>query len=108
MLAGAQTDPRLGPATAAGLDLWVAEIETVFGRILGNGPLANLADPGGLARAVAAAFIGLELYDGVDTGGAGRAMSALEQLATLTATLEDLGPAARRAINRRVQKVTPC
>jgi AcrR family transcriptional regulator len=107
MLAGAQTDPRLRPATAAGLDLWVAEIETVLGRILCSGPLTEIADIGGLARAVAAAFIGLELYDGVDTDGAGRATSALEQLATLTTMLEDLGPVARKTIKQRAHKITP-
>jgi AcrR family transcriptional regulator len=106
MLAGAQTGARLRPATAAGLGLWVAEIETVLGRILGSGPLAGLADTGGLARVIAAVFIGLELYDGVDTDSAGRAMSALEHLATLTTMLEDLGPAARKTIKRRARKVT--
>lgn len=104
MLAGAQTDARLGPATAAGLGLWVAEIEAVLGRILGNGPLAEFVDLGGLARAAAAAFVGLELYEGVDAGGADRAIGALEQLATLTTTLEDLGPVARKMINRRTPK----
>jgi AcrR family transcriptional regulator len=106
MLAGAQADARLRPATAAGLGLWVAEIETVLGRILGSGPLAGFADTGGLARVIAAVFIGLELYDGVDTDSADRAMSALEQLATLTTMLEDLGPAARKTIKRRARKVT--
>jgi AcrR family transcriptional regulator len=107
MLAGAQTDPRLRPATAAGLGLWAAEIETVLGRILGSTPIADFADIGGLARAIAAAFIGLELYDGVDTDGAHRAMGALEQLATLTTMLEDPGPVASKTIQRRARKVTP-
>ena len=92
MLAGAQADQRLRPATAAGLGLWVAEIETVLHRILGSTPIAGFADLGGLARAIAAAFIGLGLYDGVDTDGARRAIGALEQLATLTTMLEDAGP----------------
>ena len=104
-LAGAQTDARLGAATAAGLGLWVAEIETVLGRILGSGPVAEFVDLGGLARAVAAAFVGLELYEGVDTVGADLAMGALEQLATLTTMLEDVGPAVGKTINRRARKV---
>jgi AcrR family transcriptional regulator len=105
MLAGAQADARLGPATAAGLGLWVAEIEAVLGRILGNGPLAEFVDLGGLARAVAAAFVGLELYEGVDTSGAERAMAALEQLATLTTMLEDIGRVARKTVSRRARNV---
>lgn len=98
MLAGAQADARLRPATAAGLGLWVAEIETVLGRILGSGPLAGFADIGGLARIIAAVFIGLELYDGVDADSADRAMSAVEQLTALTTMLKGLGPAARKTI----------
>jgi len=106
MLAGAQADQRLRPATAAGLGLWVAEIETVLHRILGSTPIAGFTDIGGLGRAIATAFIGLELYDGVDTDGADRAMNALEQLATLTTMLEDAGPLARKTIKRRARKVT--
>lgn len=87
MLAGAQADPRLGPATAAGLELWVAEIETVLDGIMGDDRLAGLIDPGGLARAVAAAFIGLELYAGVDGDSAARAASAFGQLVMLAAKL---------------------
>jgi predicted histidine transporter YuiF (NhaC family) len=35
MLAGAQADPRLAPATAAGLHLWVAEIESAVFPVVG-------------------------------------------------------------------------
>jgi AcrR family transcriptional regulator len=104
MLAGGQTDARLAPATADGLGVWVAEIETVLGRILPSTPLAGFVDVGGLARAVAAAFVGLELYEGVDGAGAARAMDALEQLATLMAMLEDMGPVARKRIKGRMRK----
>jgi AcrR family transcriptional regulator len=89
MLAGAQTDARLVSATAAGLGLWVAEIEMVLSRILGGGPLAEFIDLGGLARVVAATFVGLGLYEGVDIAGANRAVAALEQLASLTTLLEE-------------------
>ncbi len=62
LLAGAQTQPRLAPATAAGLDLWTAEIEKVLVRVLAGSPLGEFTDPLGLARAVAGSFVGLELY----------------------------------------------
>ena len=106
MLAGAQHDARLAPATADGMDLWITEIEQVLARILPGTPLAEFVDIGGLARAVAAAFVGLELYEGLDTGGAARAMDALEQLATVMAVLEDIGPVARRTIKGRIRKAT--
>ncbi|MGW7413090.1 TetR/AcrR family transcriptional regulator [Streptomyces sp. NPDC054863] len=105
LLAGAQTQPGLAPATAAGLDLWVEEIEKVLARVLEGSPMGEFTDPAGLARAVAAAFIGLELYEGVDEAGAMSALDALEQLAGLVGALEELGPVAQRAVRMRLRKV---
>ncbi|MEW2630923.1 TetR/AcrR family transcriptional regulator [Streptomyces sp. NPDC048389] len=104
LLAGAQSQPRLGPATAAGLDLWITEIEQVLTRVLDVTPLAGVADPAGLARAVAASFVGLELYEGADPAGAAHALDALEQLAALLTALDTLGPVARRALRMQVQR----
>jgi AcrR family transcriptional regulator len=104
MLAGGQTDARLAPATADGLGLWVAQIEAVLDRILPSTPLAEVVDIGGLARAIAAAFVGLELYEGVDSSGAARAMDALEQLGALMTMLENLGPVSRRRVKGRIRK----
>ncbi|MFE9993995.1 TetR/AcrR family transcriptional regulator [Streptomyces avermitilis] len=106
LLAGAQTQPRLVPATAAGLDLWIAEIEKVLTRVLTPTPLGEFADPAGLARAVAASFVGIELYEGVDAGGAGAALAALDQLALLLTALEDLGPVAQRAVRHTLRRAT--
>ena len=47
LLAGAQTQEALRPATAAGLDLWIAEIETVLVRVLAATPFGEFADPAG-------------------------------------------------------------
>ncbi|MEV6652995.1 TetR family transcriptional regulator [Streptomyces sp. NPDC051219] len=69
LLAGAQSQPRLASATAAGLALWIEEIEAVLIRVLSATPLGGFADPAGLARAVAASFVGIELYEGVDEAG---------------------------------------
>jgi AcrR family transcriptional regulator len=104
MLAGGQTDARLAPATADGLGMWVAEIEAVLSRILPNTPLAGFVDVGGLARAIAAAFVGLELYEGVDSPGAARAMDALQQLGALMTMLENMGPVSRRRVKGRIRK----
>ncbi|BAC70556.1 TetR family transcriptional regulator [Streptomyces avermitilis] len=106
LLAGAQTQPRLAPATAAGLDLWIAEIEKVLTRVLTPTPLGEFADPAGLARAVAASFVGIELYEGVDAEGAGAALAALDQLALLLTALEDLGPVAQRAVRHTLRRAT--
>lgn len=104
MLAGAQTEPRLAAPTAGALRLWVDEIEAVLGRLLTGSPFAEIADLPGLARAISAAFIGLELYDGVDSDAADRAMAALDQLAVLIEIADDLGPIARRALRARVSR----
>ncbi|MER5255635.1 MULTISPECIES: helix-turn-helix domain-containing protein [unclassified Streptomyces] len=105
LLAGAQTQPRLAPATAAGLALWIEEIEKVLIRVFSATPLGEFADPAGLARAVAASFVGIELYEGVDAEGAGRALDALEQLSILVAAVEELGPLAQRAMRHRLRRV---
>lgn len=104
LLAGAQTHATLGPATAAGLELWIAEIERVLTRVLAATPFGEFADPAGLARAVAASFVGIELYEGVDAAGAGAALDALEQLGVLVAALEDLGPVAQRAVRLHLRR----
>lgn len=104
MLAGAQTDERLAAATAGALQLWVDEIEAVLRRLLAGSPLAEVADVGGLARAVSAAFVGLELYDGVDPAGARQAMAALDQLGMLVEVVDELGPVARQVLHRRINR----
>ncbi|MET8786775.1 TetR/AcrR family transcriptional regulator [Streptomyces sp. NPDC004589] len=106
LLAGAQTHPRLAPATVAGLDLWIVEIERVLTRVLAATPLGEFADAGGLARAVSASFVGIELYEGVDAEGAGTALAALDQLAALLAALDDLGPVAQRAIRHALRRAS--
>jgi AcrR family transcriptional regulator len=103
MLAGAQADPRLAEATATALNLWVAEIEAALARLLATSPFGDIAEPRGLARAVATAFIGIELYEGVDPDGALAALHALERLAVLTEVVEDLGPVARRAVRAKLR-----
>ncbi|WP_129306513.1 TetR/AcrR family transcriptional regulator [Streptomyces sp. L2] len=104
LLAGAQTHAALGPAAAAGLNLWITEIEHVLRRVLTATPLAEFTDPAGLARAVAATFVGIELYEGVDAHGAHTALDALEQLGALVAALDELGPVATRAVRLHLRR----
>ncbi|MFB9831645.1 TetR/AcrR family transcriptional regulator [Actinoallomurus acaciae] len=106
LLAGAQRDPQLASATAAGLELWARELETVLGRVLGRTPLADVADVPGLARAVAATFVGIELYEGADPEAAGRALDALDRLGVILEVFDDLGPVATRALRTRIRRVT--
>ena len=103
MLAGAQTNPALAAATRDALALWTAEIERVLSRVLADSPLGEVADVAGLARAVTASFIGMELLAAVDPAGDKSAFRALDQLGALLEYLDDLGPAARTAARRAVR-----
>ncbi|GGN49191.1 AcrR family transcriptional regulator [Actinoplanes campanulatus] len=104
MLAAAQSGERLAAPTAAALRMWIDEIETVLQRLLAGSPVAEVADIPGLARAVGAAFVGIELYEGVDRDGAHRALDALDQLAVLVEVVDELGPLARRALKSKIKK----
>ncbi|MFF4589652.1 TetR/AcrR family transcriptional regulator [Streptomyces sp. NPDC001388] len=106
LLAGARTHAALGPAAAAALDLWITEIEKVLDRVLPGTPCGEFTDPPGLARAMAAAFVGIELYEGADAPGATAALNALEHLGALVAALGELDPAARQAIRRRLRRAS--
>lgn len=106
LLAGAQTDPRLAQATSAALHLWITPIEQALDRLLDGSPLAALVDSAGLAHAVCAGFIGLELFDGIDPAGANLALDTLDRLAVLIEVVDDLGPVARRALRGKLRKST--
>nr|WP_225954563.1 TetR/AcrR family transcriptional regulator [Kibdelosporangium phytohabitans] len=105
MLAGSRNDESLAESTRAALRLWIDAIEQVLVRVLAASPAKDLVDIGGLARGVSAAFIGLELYEGVDPDGATQALDALDQLAVLVEVVDELGPVARRAFRAKVRRV---
>ena len=104
LLAGAQTQPRLAPATAAGLSSWTVELEHVLTRILARTSLSEFVDTGGLATAMSAGFVGFELYEGVDPDGAEQALAALEQLAELVGAFDQLGPVVHLAIRTQLRR----
>jgi AcrR family transcriptional regulator len=106
MLAGSQNDPELAKATSAALTLWTDAVEQVLARVMADSHAKDLLDIGGLARAVSAGFVGLELFEGVDPAGAQQALDTLEQLAVLVEVVDDLGPVARRAFRAKVKRVT--
>jgi AcrR family transcriptional regulator len=103
-LAGAHGSERLAEATREGLDKWITEVRTALERVLDGSPLAELADPAGLAHAVSSGFLGLSLFETVDPEGAEQAVTALEQLAVLVDVLDGLGPVATRAVRAKLRK----
>ncbi|MEZ0577501.1 TetR/AcrR family transcriptional regulator [Nocardioides sp. MH1] len=104
LLAGAPSHPSLSAATAAGLSLWIAEVERVLQRVLAPTVLAELVDVPGLARAISSSFVGLELYEGVDPDGADQAFASLDALAALITVLTELGPIEERALRRKLRR----
>lgn len=104
MVAGAQTDPALREPTAAALQLWIDEIETTLHRLLDGTPVAELVDVPVLARGVSAAFVGIELFDGVAGDERLPTLDALADLAGLLQVVLDLGPVASAALRRRVRR----
>jgi AcrR family transcriptional regulator len=104
LLAGAQTNPVYATATRDALQLWIVEIEEVLGRVLSDSVLADVADVPGLARALSASFIGMELMAVVDPDGDALAAAALDQLGGLAERLDEVGPVTQRALRGAVRR----
>ncbi|SHN00685.1 TetR/AcrR family transcriptional regulator [Cryptosporangium aurantiacum] len=105
MLAGAQGDERLAVATREAIQLWVREIESVLRRVVTGSPIEAVVDVSGLAHAVSAAFVGMELFEAVDSAGSSAALDALDRLGILLEVADDLGPVAGSALRRRIRGV---
>jgi AcrR family transcriptional regulator len=106
VLAGGQQHPGFAAAAREALDRWIAELEPTLQRLLATSPVAEVFDVPGLARGLASAFIGMELYEGVDPEGARRALDAIDALSVLVEVMDDLGPVARRALRARIRRTT--
>jgi AcrR family transcriptional regulator len=103
VMAGALRDETLAGAGRYAMDRWSTEVESVLVRVLRGTPLDGLVEPAGLARAVAAGFIGLELYDGVDPSATDSALTSLDALGALVAALDAVPPVVVRAVRRRAR-----
>jgi AcrR family transcriptional regulator len=107
LLAGARGNEVVAAAVADALGLWITEVELTLRRVLAGSPLLPMVDLNGLARAISAGFVGIELLDGVDPDGAATAVEALQQLAVLAGVLltelDNLGPVASRVVRRRLR-----
>lgn len=103
-LAGSTGQPQLAEATAAALQLWTDELRRVLERLYAGHPLGEFLDLPNLARAVAAGFVGLELYEGVDPRGAAGAFSALDRLGALVEVVDGLGPVVSRAVRAKLRR----
>lgn len=98
-LAASHQHPRVAAATGAALDRWAVVLEPTLERLLGDSPVADLLDAGDLARLVSDAFVGIELVGSTRGPDAlQHRLDGLRHLALLVDRLDELGPAASRAI----------
>jgi AcrR family transcriptional regulator len=91
VMAGAQSDEALARAGRYAMQQWTSELENVLARMLPGSPLEGVLPAAGLAGVLAASAIGLELYEGVDRGGADAALGAIDALASLVQLAEGAG-----------------
>jgi AcrR family transcriptional regulator len=104
LMAGGQQDEQLAATARYCLTRWHVEIETTVRRLLAGSPLALVAEPAAVARAVSAGFLGLELYEGIDPEGAHQALDSIERLGALVEVIDELGPVARRALRAKLRR----
>ena len=104
LLSGAQFDQHIGACARDCLAQWISALQPVVERLLRRSPLAGLVEPRGLARAISAAFIGLELYEGADPEGAGLAVASLDQLGAVLTAIDALSPVTRRTVRAHLRR----
>ena len=92
LIAGASSDPALGPEIVARIAPWIAFAKEEIERVFEGTPLANLLPADDLAYAIVAQFLGLELLTHLDgsTERAERLFQLSAGLATI-ASMSDLG-----------------
>jgi AcrR family transcriptional regulator len=106
LMAGAQSNERLAATARYCLARWNAELETVVARLVDGSAFEGLLEPAGFARAISSGFLGLELYEGVDSAGAHDALEALERLGVLVEVVDELPPIAQRALRAKLRRRT--
>ncbi len=105
LLAAGQADAEHAQTAQECLGLWFAEVARAVRRLLDGSPVPELVDVDALARAIGAAFVGLELYEGVDPAGAASALDSLAALGVLIDVLDGLRPLERKLLARRLQEL---
>jgi AcrR family transcriptional regulator len=66
LIAGASTSPELGAAVAERIETWRRFTEEIARRVLDGSPFAPLLEPGEVAFAVVALYLGIELLTHLD------------------------------------------
>jgi AcrR family transcriptional regulator len=95
LVAGASTDPELGPAIVERVEPWIDFAHETLARVLADTPFASFLPAGDVAYAIVAQFLGLELLTHLDGGTerADRLFGLAERVANLVAGPSSAGRA---------------
>lgn len=102
-LAASHSDARLAVVVGEALQLWLHPLHDTAARILAGSVLEGVVAPGDIARTAAAAFVGVELFDGVVPDDNTDAFVMLERIAALGALVLEAGPITKAAVRRRLR-----
>jgi AcrR family transcriptional regulator len=102
-LAASHSDTRLAIVVGEALQLWLHPLHDTASRILAGSVLEGVVAPGDIARTAAAAFVGVELFDGVVPDDGTDAFVMLERIAALGALVLEAGPITKAAVRRRLR-----
>ena len=106
-LAVSQSDRELAVVVGDALSMWLAPLHDTAARILAGTLLDGVLSPGDIARTAAAAFVGVELFEGVVPGDDTDAFEVLDRIAALGALVLDAGPITKAAARRRLRAIPP-
>jgi len=103
-LAASHANEQLARVVGEALALWLEPLETTADRILAGTVLEGFLSPAEISRTVAAAFVGVELFEGVVERPGRDAFEVLERMAALAALALESGPITAAALRRRMRK----
>lgn len=102
VLAGAQQHPELATAAQQSLQVWIDVLHDAVAPLIERSPLKGLVDSVALAETAAAAFIGMELYQGAKPSSTGDPFAALRPLAVAAGLIDNLNPMTKKAIRSQL------
>lgn len=102
-LAASHSDASLAGVVGEALQLWLHPLHNTAARIVAGSVLEGVVAPGDIARTAAAAFVGVELFDGVVPDDGTDPFAMLERIAALGTLVLEAGPITKAAVRRRLR-----
>lgn len=102
-LAVSQSNAALAEVVGEALGMWLTPLQHTAARILDGTVLDGVVSPGDIARTAAAAFVGVELFEGVVPAEDSDPFDVLERMAALGTLVLDAKPITKAAVRRRLR-----